>query len=157
LNQEAVVEEIPRGREIRVSLLGNAWLECLPLLERGSSRKARKRCPAPVSEDEATEIKELARRVFIATGCRDYARIDIRLSEGEDPPTVIGVSWDGVLAQRGSMAKSAEVAGYSYTDLIVRIVEEAALRYGAESAPEIATSGQELPDSKLPPGTPAAT
>ena len=44
--QPAVVEEIVKGREIRVSLLGNENLECLPLLEYSPGPDG-KICPAP--------------------------------------------------------------------------------------------------------------
>ena len=132
LSQQSVVEERPTGREIRVSLLGNNQLECLPLLERRRSRTDRKTCPASLEDDLASEVRELARKTYIATGCRDYARIDIKIPKGGKKPMVVAVNWDGVLARNGSLAVCAEVAGYSYSQLLLRIVEEAALRYGAK-------------------------
>lgn len=132
MNQQAVVEEACKGREIRVSLIGNNRLECLPLLERGAARKGRKVCPASLNDDTAMQIRDAARGAFIAAGCRDYARIDVRLPDDGTNPIVVAVNWDGVLARRGSLATSAAAGGYTYDELMLRIVEEAALRYGAK-------------------------
>jgi D-alanine-D-alanine ligase len=125
--QPAIVEEIVSGREVRVSLIGNDDLECLPLLEyaRGADGKT---CPALLADGLAAQVRECARQTFRALRCRDYARIDIRLTQfGE--PVVIDVSWHGLFARRGSFVNSAETAGYGFGVLLRRIVTEAARRY----------------------------
>ncbi len=128
-NPLLLIEERISGREIRVSLIGNEILECLPLLERRSSKAKQKECPAHVDEVLADRIREVAYSAYHAAGCRDYARIDVRLVE-DNQPVVIAVQWDGVLARHGSFVTSAEVAGYSYAQLMHRIVAAAASRYG---------------------------
>jgi len=130
--QPTVVEEIVRGREIRVSLLGNETIECLPLLEY-SAKESSKACPAPLDAAHAERVRECARKAYRAAGCRDYARIDIRLSRfGE--PRVIDVKWADLFARRGSFVQAAEAAGYDFPTVMRRIVEEAAKRYVAGAA-----------------------
>ena len=129
----ALLEERIAGREIRVCLIGNGELECLPILERRPTRQPRKQCPAKLDDSDADRLRETAFKAFNASGCRDYARIDLRLTD-DGQPIVIDVKWDGVLIPRGSFARAAEAAGYSYARLLHRIIDTAAVRYGARPA-----------------------
>lgn len=128
--QEAFVEALVDGTEFRVSLLGNHTIECLPLLQ-CSSKGNRRICPAPISKALEEQLRECAYNAYAAAGCRDYARIDIRLSKPNGEPMVVEVNWSNLLARRGSFAQSAEAAGYSFADLLHRIVDEAWVRYDA--------------------------
>lgn len=126
--QDALVESLDKGREIRVSLLGNDPIECLPLLEAAGDRRT---CPAAIDDAAAERARDCAREAYIAVGCRDYARIDIRLTAA-GRPQVIGVHAVGLFARRGSFAQSAEAAGYAFDALMRRVVEVAWQRYGVE-------------------------
>lgn len=132
--QDALIEEPVEGREIRASLLGNETIECLPLLER-LSKGGRKLCPAPIDEALADRIRECAYNAYVAAGCRDYARIDVRVSKSSGEPKVVEVNWADIFARGGSFVRSAEAAGYSFADLMHRIVDEASRRYGVGSTP----------------------
>jgi len=125
------VEEIVKGREIRVALLGNEILECLPLLEY-SPGESGKVCPAPLEDALAERIRNCAAAAYRAANCRDYARIDIRISRFEDP-VVIDVKWVDLFAGRGSFVTSAEAAHYTFPALMRRIMMEAARRYLART------------------------
>lgn len=130
--QPAVVEEIVRGRRILACLLGNERIECLPLLEDSEDERTRV-CPAPLDAAQAEKVRECARNAFVAAGCRDYARIDLRLSSfGE--PFVLDVRWVDLFDRRGAFVTAAAAAGYTFPNLMRRIVDEAAHRYLA-SAP----------------------
>ena len=126
----ALIEEHIAGREISVGILGNTLLECLPLLERGKAGKGEKLCPAPIDGPLAEELRNYARCAFTAAGCRDYARIDFLLPTDGSEPLVTEVRWDGILSRTGSFAMAAEAAGYSFAQLMHRIVDTAAQRYG---------------------------
>ena len=131
--QAAVVEPLTRGRKLAVSLLGNEQLEVLPLVE--VVRRAPKICPADVDAASASRIRALARAAFHAAGCRDYARVDVRLpSAGE--PVVVDVRWENLFARRGAFLTAAAAAGYGLADVMQRIVSEAAKRYGLWPSPE---------------------
>jgi D-alanine-D-alanine ligase len=126
--QEALVESLEKGREIRVSLLGNDPIECLPLLEAAADSRT---CPAALDDALAERVRDCAREAYIAVGCRDYARIDIRLTAA-GRPQVIGVHAVGLFARKGSFAQSAQAAGYAFDELMRRVVEVAWQRYGVE-------------------------
>ena len=126
--QEALIEAPEMFPEIRVSLIGNENIECLPLLYVDASGK--KTCPAPIDETLAERIRDCARTAYAAVGCRDYARIDIRLT-ARGRLHVIGVQAVGIFARNGSFAQSAAQAGYSFSELMGRVVDVAWSRYGA--------------------------
>lgn len=126
--QPALIEEILEGCEIRVAILGNDRLECLPLLQTDTSGNG-KLCPAPIDARLAERIREYAQRAYIASGCRDYARIDVRLTPGGDP-CVHQIQTHGIFARRGSVARAAHVAGYPFAALMQRIIEISWRRYG---------------------------
>lgn len=129
--QESVVEEVVSGREIRVSVLGNDPIECLPLLDYTPGRDG-KQCPADLPKDVAARARAVAREAFLASGCRDYGRVDLRLDDyGE--PTVVNVQWTNLFAGRGSFMIAASAAGYDLTQIMWRIVHEAARRYVVRS------------------------
>jgi D-alanine-D-alanine ligase len=143
----ALIEAYVSGRDIRVSILGNETLECLPLLER--VKAGTKICPAALTDRRADRIREYAMRVYRLTGCRDYARIDLRIPKRSRKPIVRRVTWDNLLAQRGSFVRSAEVAGYSYQQLLHRIVDEALLRYGLKPDLRADITGLDFNDSNV--------
>jgi D-alanine-D-alanine ligase len=73
-------------------------------------------------------IRAVAHKAFWAAGCRDYARIDIRLSIA-DEPVVIDVKSVDLFARQGAFLTAAQAAGYGFGDVTRRILTEAARRY----------------------------
>ena len=124
--QEAFVEEHVAGRHITVALLGNAPVRCLPLVELDPGTRA-KVCPAPLDHALAKRIRACARTAFKACGCRDYARVDIRVGDAGDL-WVLGVSTLGILARGGSFARAGRQGGLPFGRLVRRIVEVAQAR-----------------------------
>lgn len=124
----AVVEALPVGRIIRVSLLGNEdGVELLPLVERSASEEG-VLCPAPIEDAAADRIRRQATTAFLATGCRDYARIDIVLSPFGDT-TVVDIRWANLFLRQGTFLTAARVAGYDEGMLFRRIVAATHERY----------------------------
>jgi D-alanine-D-alanine ligase len=138
--QEALIEAPEKFPEIRVCLLGNEAIECLPLLQVDASGK--KTCPAPIDEALAKRVVDCARTAYAKVGCRDYARIDIRLT-ARGRLHVVGVHAVGIFARNGSFAHSAARAGYSFGALMGRVVEVAWNRYG--SAPAVLLPAEREP------------
>jgi D-alanine-D-alanine ligase len=87
--------------------------------------------PAQLVGTERERISEWCRLLFERLGCRDYCRMDfradregnIRLMEVNPNP---GWCWDGKLALM------AEAAGWSYGDLLEKLIEAAERRTGTE-------------------------
>lgn len=124
--QDVVIEEIAAGRDYRVSLIGNRILECLPLLE--YLPDGRKVCPAPVDDVLAERIRDHACRAYKAAGCRDFARVDLRLGRS-GTLRVQDIRCSYLFARRGAFVRSAEAGGYDFPGLLLRILGETARRY----------------------------
>src|SRR5262249_19695800 len=148
-HQEALVEERVAGREIRVALLGNAPVKCLPLVE--VRKRGLKLCPARLDHDLEKRIRRLARRAFRACDCRDYAPVDFRL-------TRTGAVWLveaaplGALPDSGPFARPAAEAGYSYPQMLDRIVEPARARRTSEPTTALPAAESAAPQSQSPIG-----
>jgi D-alanine-D-alanine ligase len=95
--QPALVEEYVFGRELTVGLLGERRPRVLPPMEvvflsandrpvydyackQDWQRHVRYECPASLTKDEARAVERACRTTFMALGCRDVARIDLRLA-----------------------------------------------------------------------------
>ena len=126
-----MIEEVVEGREIRVALIGNDQIECLPLLEKVAGRRDRV-CPAEVEESLASRIRERAITAFRAAGCRDYARIDVRITP-DGQIVIVSVNVHDILAYNGSFAQAARAAGLRYQALINRITQAARERYSGQT------------------------
>lgn len=155
-DQPAIVEEFIDGREFHVPLWGNGAIDMLPPVEMDFSGIADPRdriCsydskfvpdsdsylrigslwPAPLDEDQLRRLQETSIAAYRAVGCRDYARVDLRL-RGEEF-LVLDVNPNADVSRDTSFDCAARFAGYSYGDLGSRIVRLAARRhpvYGEE-------------------------
>jgi D-alanine-D-alanine ligase len=148
--QPALVEDFIDGREFHVTLWGNGILEMLPPAEMdfGAFDDVRDRLctyeskfqpgsrhyekislnlPAPLTENEYNRLKSVAEYAYRSFNCRDYARLDIRLRDGVF--YVIDVNPNADVSFETSMACAAESAGFSYGQMIGRIVSLAAQRH----------------------------
>lgn len=158
-NQEILVEEFIEGRELTVGILGNGSPTVLPILEIDfSSCKASGEyfytwkvkeyekevdkalgltpvwhCPARLSGEESRKVTEAALKAHSLIGCRDLSRIDIRLSN-EGIPYVLEVNpLPGLDPKDSNLPYIAKCAGFSYADLINKILELAVERHKLKS------------------------
>lgn len=143
----AIAEEFIEGREFTVGIIGNgANKTILPIMEidfkdipeeygrfytfevkTDFGEQTKYYCPAPLSIEIEKAIKENVSRAFDALGCRDIARVDIRVKDGK--PYVIEInSLPGLKPVYSDLPKMANAAGMSYEDLIMQILEEAIAR-----------------------------
>ena len=84
--------------------------------------------PADVAPDLEEELSRLARRAFELIGCRDYARIDIRVDES-GRPFLLEVNPNPCIAPGAGVAESLTSARIPYSAFILGLVR-AALRRG---------------------------
>jgi D-alanine-D-alanine ligase len=158
--QPAIVEKFLSGREFSVSLIGNGQsLEALPIVEvnfdalpkgvnKIDSYEAKWVwddpnnpieaifCPAKIDEKLKTKIIDAAKRAFITIGCRDWARVDIRLDENNEPQVLELNCPVGLLPdpkENSRMPRSAMEAGMNFEQLIGRIIDAALTRYKKKS------------------------
>ncbi len=155
--QPAIVERFLSGREFTVGVLGNPpQLEILPIVEIDHSQlpfganpiysyeakwvwdRPEKplqifRCPAPIDSGLEKKIHHVVRRACEILRIRDWCRVDLRLDEKEEPNILELNPLPGILPNpedNSCLPKAARTAGYSYAGLLLRVVEEAAARYG---------------------------
>jgi D-alanine-D-alanine ligase len=90
-------------------------------------------CPARISDSLRTEIEQVVTRTFLALGCRDWSRIDVRL-DAEGRPNIVEVNpLPGILpdpADNSCLPKAARAAGLDYDALIGACLNAAAARHG---------------------------
>jgi D-alanine-D-alanine ligase-like ATP-grasp enzyme len=164
--QGALVEDFIDGREFTVTVLGNNPPYTLPVAELLFSGKkpirldepdpstferwkrlaggnlsfvpmeSRTVAPADVSTQVADQIQQIAIAAYTAIGCRDWARIDLRMDRKGtiyilDVNLIPGIGPDYVVS------KSAQAAGWTYIELVNRILQHAVERY-----PHLATASE---------------
>jgi len=138
---DVIVEEFVEGREINVALLGYPELSALPVAEieltglpaglwrivgyrakweEGSAEYQRtpRRFPQDAAALATANLAERACRLF---GCRDYARVDLRLDE-EGRPYVLEVNANPCVSEGAGYAAALTQAGISYQDFVSRLV-----------------------------------
>jgi D-alanine-D-alanine ligase len=143
-NQPALVEEFIEGRELNVAVIGDENPRALPISEidfsqmpghlynivsyqakwdplHESYHKTIPVCPANLPKNMEQEAKRLAVKAFKTMACRDYARIDMRLTP-EGKLYVLEVNPNPDLTEGAGFMRSAEAAGYSYTDTLIKII-----------------------------------
>jgi D-alanine-D-alanine ligase len=146
----ALIEEYIEGREIYAAILGNDNAEVLPLIEldlsklpKGTPRiacqevkfdqeteafKVTKSAPVEDMDEETTkQLQETALAAYRALKLRDYGRIDMRLNK-KGQVYVIEANPNPWLASAAEFTLASKKAGYSYTDMIEKIVELARVR-----------------------------
>lgn len=149
-NQPALVEEFIEGRELNVAVLGDKRLRVLPISEidfsqmpdhlhnivsfqakwdphHESYHKTIPICPAPLPKNIEKRAKELAFRSFKVMGCRDYARVDMRLSKN-NKLYVLEVNPNPDITEGAGFMRSAQHAGLSYAQALKKIVTYALKR-----------------------------
>lgn len=154
--QPVIAERFVDGREVNVTLIGNGdALEVLPLHEIDFSAMPADR-PRIISYaakwDEAhvdydgtkpvpmkgltpalsAAIESTARASFLATGLRDFGRVDLRV-DASGQPWVIDVNPNCDLSPDAGVARAARHAGIEYHELIGRILEIAWRRHAEHS------------------------
>ena len=141
--EPALVEEFIPGREFNVAVWGDDPPRPLPIseirydgfddpLERLLTYEAKWLedsfacrhtagvCPAEVDGELARRLLETALAAYSLTGCRGYARVDMRERDGV--PYVLEVNPNPSLCADAGFARSARAAGYDQPHMAAQIV-----------------------------------
>lgn len=88
--------------------------------------------PAPIDDQMLHELKLFSAAVFRVTGCKDVARVDFRLDEARgNKPYILEVNpLPGLNPGYSDLCIEANAAGWTYEQLINKIVDLAAERQG---------------------------
>lgn len=136
-NDEVLVEEFIKGKELTVAVWGNAEkMEAFPIIEittlsgrydyeskytKGASSHI---IPARIPEDTAKAVQELAVKTFAACGCRGVARVDMMLGE-DGTPYVIEVNSVPGMTETSLVPDAGRAMGIEFPELCERILEMA--------------------------------
>ena len=149
--QPALAEEYIVGREFAASMWGNGKMTMMPLVEHDFSavddplksfltyeskwledsftyNEFKVICPAEVTAEEEENIRKVAVGAFRAIGLRDFGRIDMRYRNGV--PYVIDINELPDLAPDAGFARTSLTAGYTYDQMVDRILTLAMHREG---------------------------
>ncbi len=142
--QPALIEEFIEGRELNIAILGDYDPTALPISEidftempdhlhnivsyqakwdpkHEAYHKTIPICPAKLPKRIEKKAKEIALKTFRAMGCRDYARVDMRLSK-DNHLYVLEVNPNPDLTEGAGFMRSAEASGLSYVDTLKKII-----------------------------------
>jgi D-alanine-D-alanine ligase len=147
---DVLVERFIAGREFNVAIVGWPNPRLLPLAEiefdprlaaeerlvtydakwspLGAADLATPvRCPANVDPELRRRIEQAGLAAFELTGCRDYARIDVRVDD-RGRVFVLDVNNNCDLSPSAGLARGVRIAGQSYSAFIAELVDGALAR-----------------------------
>ncbi|MBI3462665.1 MAG: GNAT family N-acetyltransferase, partial [Planctomycetes bacterium] len=108
------------------------------------------RCPANVQQGLADEIRRISLAAFAQLGCRDYGRVDLRVSPAGDI-CILEVNANPDLSPAAGFARALRAAGLPYDQFICQLVEAAATRAPISNPKsEISNLKSPIPDSRFP-------
>lgn len=133
--QPVLVEEFIDGREFHVGVIGNGHLQMLPPAEIDFSaftdihdrlctydtnfnresysyQSVSAKLPIDFTLEELDCMERVVLGAYRATGCRDYARMDVRMRDGIF--YVLDVNHNADISPDTSLVKAAEMVGYPY-------------------------------------------
>jgi D-alanine-D-alanine ligase len=156
LRQPLLVEEFVAGDELTVGVVGNDQPEVIGIMrvvpaqptdhfvyslevKRDFRRQVRYECPAPLSRQQTAKVEKAALTAYRALGCRDVSRVDFRLRDGE--PYFLEVNpLPGLNPETSDLVIMAGLAGWTYHQLVERILQAALERHSAGATVAIPTT-----------------
>jgi len=149
-SQPALVEDFIDGREFHVAVWGNEKISVLPAAEMDFScfgnindrlctyeakfipgsqhyEEIKTLLPAPLTNEQKNAMEKVCRDAYRITGCRDYARMDIRLRDNIF--YILDVNPNADISSDASMACAAEADGLTYAQMGSIIVQMAVKRH----------------------------
>jgi len=144
--QPALVEEYITGREFTVGLLGERRPRVLPPMEvvflqpsqravydygckQDWEKHVRYECPPNLTKDELRTIEKVCRSTFMALGCRDVARVDLRLTPDGKVYVIEVNPLPGLTPDYSDLCLIAKGAKLEYRSLIGDILSSAIKRW----------------------------
>jgi D-alanine-D-alanine ligase len=151
-NKKVIIEEYIVGRELNVAILDGKVLpiseidfsglpENLPRIVTYDGKwienstyynHTKPVCPAKLSNKVKKTIERVALEAYKVMNCRDYARVDIRLSK-ENIPYVIEVNPNPDVSSDSGFARAAAANGINYSGLLEAITNLALNRKSNDS------------------------
>ncbi len=152
--QPMLVEKYIKGREFTVGILGNGSdMKVFEPMEIGYLRKERENeiysyqvkknykeyvtysCPPNLDESTLERMKKIAGEIYLALDCKDFSRVDFRLSEDGIIYFIEINPLPGLAPGYSDYPMLAEFCGTDYRTLIFNVLNSALKRYGMNVVP----------------------
>ena len=136
LDRRGLAESRIKGREITVGVIEGQGLPIVEIRPKSgvydyankyTSGATEYLCPAPFNADETEAIQKIAQKAFHAVGARDYARVDLMISES-GAPFLLEINTLPGMTETSLLPKAAAAAGIEFENLCQRMVEMACRR-----------------------------
>ncbi len=136
-DDQLLIEQFIPGRELTIGVLGDLALPVLeiipksgfydfndkyPFLNPQGGGGAQHVCPAEIPGELTGKIQDLALLAARSLGLEVYSRVDIMLSE-QNQPSVLEINTIPGMTETSLLPDAAAVAGISYPELCRRIIE----------------------------------
>lgn len=148
-NQPMLVEEFIKGREFTVGILGNGSdmmvFEPMEICYLSNKREnmiysynikknyknfVEYKCPSTIDTEIINKMKRIASTIFTALGCKDFSRIDFRLSEDNTIYFIEINPLPGLAPCYSDYPMLAQFCGVDYETLVLSILNYGLKRYG---------------------------
>lgn len=140
--EAVIVEEFIRGREFVLALIGNGNnIECFPLIEidlgespdkmytfENKRQTKEKLIPGDIPQKNIRAVEKEAKRLFSILRLKDYARVDLRM-DTEGNFYFLEINSMASLIPTGSFAAAAEAAGYTFDEMIMKLLDTGVCKY----------------------------
>jgi D-alanine-D-alanine ligase len=135
-DEEILVEEFMKGREITVGILENIPLPVIEIIPKSgfydyhskyTKGETQYILPARIPREKYLYAQEIGLRAFQGLGCSSLGRVDLMTDEDENP-FVIDVNTMPGMTETSLLPKAASYAGIPFEDLVERILLGASLK-----------------------------
>lgn len=135
-DEEILVEEFVRGKEITVGILEDIPLPIIEIVPKSgfydyhskyTKGETQYIIPARIPREKYLYAQEISRRAFQALGCSGCARVDLMTDE-DGNPFVIDVNTMPGMTETSLLPQAASYAGIGFEELVERILLGASLK-----------------------------
>ena len=135
-DEEILVEEFMKGKEITVGILEDIPLPIIEIVPRSgfydfhskyTKGETQYILPARISREKYLYAQEISLKAFQILGCSGVARVDL-MTDANENPFVIDVNTMPGMTETSLLPKAASYAGIPFEDLVERILLGASLK-----------------------------
>lgn len=126
-----LIEEWLAGDEFSVPVLNGEVLPSILIKPMGEfydyeakylSDKTQYFCPSGLSEQREQELRDLVKQAYDIVGCRGWSRIDV-MADANGKFRLVEVNTNPGMTSHSLFPMAAKVVGYSFSQLVVKILE----------------------------------
>ena len=130
-DRTVLIEEWLAGDEFTVPVLDNEVLPSIKIVPEGEfydydakyiSDNTQYFCPAGLIDEREQELRYLVKQAYDVVGCRGWSRIDV-IADAEGNFRLVEVNTNPGMTSHSLFPKSAATVGYSFEQLVERILE----------------------------------